>query len=332
MSVKLFMRLKLALLLFILVALLQVSASSASDELDLRPFIKPGLHTAVQSIGGYVRQVVIYSPGLIKKGELLPVVFVLHGAGGNGTEAIRRYGWEQEAVTGHFFVVALQGLPVRPSEPSSFLVNPNIWRDHRPGLANNQVDDMAYFETVLNEIEQGLPVDPKRVYVTGFSNGAGMTFLLGAAYADRIAAIAPLSSHNPQTAILPSRPMNLLYMTGTEDPLNPIAGGEVKLPWGNISQRAPLQESINTWLEWDGCSREGTVLSDLDGVKKVMYGPGRDNVEVIVYTIDGMGHHWPGSREALPQSIVGPSRDPIRATDVIWDFFTYHPMGAPVSH
>ncbi len=56
------------------------------------------------------------------------------------------------------------------------------------------------------------------------------------------------------------------------------------------------------------------------------YGPGRDNSEILFTTVEGNGHHWPGTTEPLPGAISGPALDPFHATDQIGDFFKTHPL------
>ncbi|MEI9998131.1 MAG: PHB depolymerase family esterase [Verrucomicrobiota bacterium] len=65
----------------------------------------------------------------------------------------------------------------------------HVWRDGRT-VISGRVDDVHFFEALLVHLQSALPVDPRRVYLTGFSNGAGMAFTLGAHFADRLAAIA----------------------------------------------------------------------------------------------------------------------------------------------
>jgi polyhydroxybutyrate depolymerase len=69
------------------------------------------------------------------------------------------------------------------------------------------------------------------------------------------------------------------------------------------------------------------LISDEHGIKRVAYGPGKDGVEFLFWTIDGMGHHWPGSKtEGLPDSIIGPGTDKMEATDAIWKFLSRHTL------
>jgi polyhydroxybutyrate depolymerase len=58
----------------------------------------------------------------------------------------------------------------------------------------------------------------------------------------------------------------------------------------------------------------------------ITYSPCEDMSEVIFYTIDGMGHTWPGGFSLLPEAWVGKTSDKLKANNVIWEFFKGHPM------
>jgi polyhydroxybutyrate depolymerase len=182
---------------------------------------------------------------------------------------------------------------------------------------------------LLDKLEAALPVDAHRVYVTGFSNGAGMTFCLGAHFPDRIAAIAPVSSQSFVTATSLARPLPVYYLTGTADPLIPFHGGPsaiLTFPLRSGFSYPPVQDSVDTWARLDGCPPSPHVVSDAGGVRVVRYGPGNGGSEILFTTIEGNGHHWPDTVEPLPHFICGPTLDPFNATDRIWEFFVRHPL------
>jgi polyhydroxybutyrate depolymerase len=320
-------RLFLACLLlapFILRAIAQETATM--PETDFNVLRTPGRHVMSIPFGGHNRRFIVVTPSHPKAGENLPLVFFFHGAGGSALQATRTYGWAEKAESEHFFAVFPEGLPVRPDGVGSFLLNPHIWRDEREGMQKRGVDDVRFFEDLLNKIEDVLPVDPKRVYVTGFSNGAGMTFTLGSHFSDRIAAIAPVSSQSFVHIDTLARPLPVYYLAGTADPLVPYHGGESKLPWGQVRNMPPVQESVDTWAKLDGCPAEPQVMGEEGGVRVLRYGPGKGNAEVVFTTVEGNGHHWPGTIEPLPKAISGPAVDPFNATDRIWEFFVRHPI------
>ena len=98
------------------------------------------------------------------------------------------------------------------------------------------------------------------------------------------------------------------------------------LSWGGHRDWPPVQDSVDYWAKLDGCAPEPQVISDQDGVRVLRYGPGQAGAEVLFTTIEGNGHHWPGTVEPLPHIICGPTLDPFHATDRIWDFFLRHPL------
>jgi polyhydroxybutyrate depolymerase len=314
--------------LFFLAGTSDISAKSAADSslvTDYNKFLVPGKYRAALRLDERNRQFLIVTPPGMKTDRPLPIVFFFHGAGGTAEQAARTYGWVEKARKEKFIVVFPQGLGARPDSPSRLVLNPNIWRDERADIPNI-VNDVHFFETLLNELESVLPIDARRVYVTGFSNGAGMTFTLGSHFSDRIAAIAPVSSQSFIHADKLARPLPIYYLVGTADPLIPYHGGTVTLPWGNTRTLPPVQETVDTWAMLDGCPVLPTTVSDKAGVRVVRYGPGQGGSELLFTTVEGNGHHWPDTIEPLPAAISGPSLDPFSATDRIWEFFERHPL------
>jgi polyhydroxybutyrate depolymerase len=292
---------------------------------DFNKFVLPGVHAGSVPVGDFDRDFVILTPKGASFDRPAPIVFFLHGAGGSAEQAMQTYGWVQKAKQEHFFVVFPQGLGFRPGKPSAFLSNPAVWRDGSSPAADN-VDDLEFFSTLLTKLEEVLGIDKRRIFVTGFSNGGGMAFALGARFSDRIAAIAPVASHSYVTTDKLARPLPVYYLVGAADPLVPLAGGTVTLPWGTTRTWPPIQDSVDQWVRLDGCATKPEETNDRDGVKVLRYKPRHDDAEVLFTVVQGNGHHWPTSTEPLPPTMSGPTRDPFSATDTIWDFFRHHPL------
>jgi polyhydroxybutyrate depolymerase len=293
---------------------------------DFSGLAQPGVHRETLDFGEHERKFIVVTPENGASGHRLPVVFFFHGAGGNAEQAMRTYGWAEKAQTEHFLAVFPEGLGAKPDRPGSFLLNPNIWRDGRVGQPAPEINDVGFFAELLRLLEASAPVDQNRIFVTGFSNGAAMTFTLGARFADRIAAIAPVSSQSFARETSLPRPLPVYYLVGMADPLVPYDGRNVRLIWGTRLNHPPIQESLDQWLRLDGCGTAPISENAHEGVDIATYG-GPSPGSVIVFTrVEGNGHHWPGTVEPLPEAISGPRLDPFDATDVIWKFFQTHPL------
>lgn len=85
----------------------------------------------------------------------------------------------------------------------------------------------------------------------------------------------------------------------------------------------PAREWAAGWASRNGCDQTPKVTFQKGQVTGETWGNCRDGADVILYTIEGGGHSWPGS-DMLPQ--LGITTKDINATDVIWDFFAAHPM------
>jgi polyhydroxybutyrate depolymerase len=226
----------------------------------------------------------------------LPLVMMLHGAGGSAAFAAEETGWSHLADGAGFAVVYPEGMPIRPDKKPKFLTNPQAWTD---GSGRGRHDDSGFLIAIVDDLRE--LVNPKRIYVTGFSNGAGMTFRFAAEHADRIAAIAPVAGHCSVVDPKPVRPVPTFYLIGDADPLAPLVGGAVRTPWGKAANQPPISQSLDRWA---------TAISEP---------PGSESFPVEV--IPGLGHHWPGGKGLLGEKLGGPVISTVDATAEIWNFF-----------
>jgi len=200
-----------------------------------------------------------------------------------------------------------------------------------------KVDDVRYFTDLIDTLQKIYNIDPARVYLTGFSNGAAMVHRLACELPDRIAAIAPVAGGNQFSAIdycTPVHGMPVLEIHGTDDRCWPFAGGPqlcggVSLPGDFISTPA----TIAGWASRDGCQATPVAedLPDIDTrdgttVTRLSY-PGCSNGDdVVVLRINGGGHTWPGGSPTLPLAMVGNVSRELSTSRVMWEFFKAHPM------
>lgn len=231
-------------------------------------------------------------------------------------------GWAEKADKEGFIAVAPDGLGAAPKLPTNFKLNPMVWNSGqlRSGSPRTAIDDVAFFRQLLDELKEMAPHDSNRVYCVGHSNGGGMTLRAAAESSERFAAIGMvaglLAIEKPQ----PQKPMPTLYIIGTKDPLVPVDGGEAKTPWG-VRQHPPISEPLAKWAKAIGCDTEPKVISNEGGIKRVEYPPKADGPKLTVIYVEGHGHHWPGAKAALPDTLMGRNTSILNATDTIWEFF-----------
>ena len=136
-----------------------------------------------------------------------PLIVALHGAGGSGAKFERHSGWDGLAQRVHVLV----------AYPNSFTRG---WRN------NGQVD-VQFLSSMLDAIERDYKVDRRRVYFTGFSSGAFMTYRVACDLASRVPAIGPVAGAPVRDcAPAPLRPVAVIHIHGTADARVPYLGGQ----------------------------------------------------------------------------------------------------------
>jgi polyhydroxybutyrate depolymerase len=268
--------------------------------------------------GGFRREWLLWAAP-----EGAPLVVFLTGTGGTALWADGETGWSELAAREGFALVIPEALPPNPAAPPTFLTNPPRWNDGSPqSFEGPQPDDVAFLTTVIDDTVNRLKLDPRCVFVTGFSNGAGMAFRFASERAERITALAPVAGYCWQQNPTPSQPVPTLYTVGTADLLIPIRGGEVQLPWNNrLVRRPPVTETLERWAVAIGCAPLPVLQRDDKTVRVDRY-PG--SVPFDAVTIEGLGHHWPGGKAQLNPRMVGPPSNAVNATEMIWAFFSNH--------
>ena len=154
----------------------------------------------------------------------------------------------------------------------------------------------------------------RRIFATGLSNGAFMTSAVACAYSDRIAAVAPVAGIRDIAGCTFRRPVPVIAFHGTADRLLPY-GGHAPL-------MLPVHDWAASWAARNGCASGPVVVYAEADVKAEQWSTCRYGADVVLYTIDGKGHSWPGST-VMPALITSQT---ISATRIMWDFFAAHPI------
>lgn len=251
----------------------------------------------------------------------MPVVLLLHGAGGNSRNVMRQSRIGEEADGRGVLVVAADGTAPRPESPPQFLANPQMWNDgsgRRTGPAY-EVDDVGFLAALLDKVAQRFPIDAARVYAMGFSNGASMALRLAAELPERIAAVAADAGHPFVPPASGTRPVPTICVCGTVDPLIPLGGGKVGLPWGTSMLQPPYAERIAWWAREQRCDPTPQTDAPSSGVARSRW-HGPNGAEVVLYLVDGAGHVWPGGSSTMSELVVGSDPGTFDATGAMLDF------------
>jgi len=282
----------------------------------------PGDHFRTVAVDGRERSYSVHVPPNYDATKPTPVVLAFHGAATNGPVMMISSDLSTKADEAGFLVVYPNG-----SGKGNLML---VWNSGglRAPHAKRLPDDVAFVERLLDDLATVVHVDPKRVYATGMSNGGMMCYRLAAELSDRIAAIAPVSGTMAVDSWRPKRPVAVIHFHGTEDKLVPYNGPDKKIE--KVMSFRSVGETIRMAARFNGCPRKPDIRrvpnthDDNTAVTKTAFGPGREGAEVILYTIEGGGHTWPGRPWPVPW--LGKTTRDISANDLIWEFFQKHPM------
>ena len=309
-----------------------VSGGTARADAAPPRLVSSGDHNFTIRVDELDRRYTVHVPPGYNGMASAPVVIMLHGGGGTGKAAATETGWASKADEAGFLAVFPDAMPPDPTRPSRFRGNPQLWNDGSDRFYPGQTapDDIGFVNAMLDEMITQFAVDQRQIFVTGFSNGASMSFRIGAELSNRIAAIAPVAGALWLEPLRLECPVSMIYITGTADPLNPIEGGVPRLATGHSDKirakpKPPVRDTILKWRKALECPNTPRSTSQANGVRTEIYGPGRGGAEVVYVTVEGLGHTWAGGRSLLPEFMVGKRSDKIKATDMIWEFFQKHP-------
>jgi polyhydroxybutyrate depolymerase len=261
---------------------------------------------------GQQRPYLLYVPKSYDRAEPTALVISLHGAAGWPAQQRNLSRWNQLADAQGFIVVYPSGSGV-----------PKIWHvDRGAGLMR----DVRFVAALIDTLEAAYNIDPTRIYANGLSNGGAMAFVLSCTLADRIAAVGLVAAAQtlPSSWCTDDRAVPMIAFHGAADPIVPYRGGQGGDPFNPVKDTFPaVQDWVASWARRNRCGRTPRDSAVAADVTRRAYPRCADHAAVVLYTIQGGGHSWPGGKP-LPAWWVGPTSHSIDATSQTWAFFGEH--------
>jgi polyhydroxybutyrate depolymerase len=259
---------------------------------------------------GQQRSYLLHVPPRYDGRKPTPLVISMHGTAMWPAQQMNLSRWNRVADQ-HGFIV------VYPSGSGA----PRNWHVDRGA---GRTRDVRFISDLIDRLEASYNIDPTRIYADGMSNGAGMAFVLSCTLSDRIAAVGLVAAAQtlPWSWCTDPRPVPMIAFHGTADPMVPYGGGPSGDPFNPLTFPA-LRDWTASWARRNRCAPnpvDSVVAAD---VTRLQYTNCADEAAVVLYTIRGGGHSWPGGKP-LPEWFVGRTSSSIDATSQMWAFFRDH--------
>jgi polyhydroxybutyrate depolymerase len=275
------------------------------------------------TIDGYSRYYLIHTPPEEFLNKEVPLLFVLHGGGGTAT-GIPKFTdgiFNDLADQDGFIVIYPNGIDKQ-------------WNDGRKidtRASKENVDDVGFIQKIIEDVSTKYKVDDKRIFTCGISNGGFMSSRLACDLSHIFKGVGIVTaqiSKEYASKCSPENPVSLIIMNGTEDPLVPYNGGDIKVFKKKRGEIISTDEFVNMWRDFNHCSSDMKVtnLPDLDltdgcTIEKTSYSNCKDESKVELYKIIGGGHTWPGGKKYLTEGLVGKVCYDINGYKEMWNFF-----------
>ncbi len=289
------------------------------------------------TFGHRARSYLLHIPPAAAAGRPLPLVLNLAGATQNGLLEEFQSGMDSSSDKEGYLVAYPNGTRI-----STVLTPDPVARQAQYGWNAGQccglpvtrhVNDVGFLLKVVSDIAWRTPVDLRRVYATGISNGGMMAYALAAEASDHFAAISTVAGQVEIPTIHPTRAVPTMEFHSVDDPIATFDGVPNKDPRLRLS----VMEGIDQWVRADGCSttpHDGrTIVGAVGSVSAgetatlIRYTHCLSDAEVALWRFAGSGHVWPGAtfNTGPPNTwiLAGVGRGIVLvdANEAMWQFF-----------
>jgi polyhydroxybutyrate depolymerase len=271
------------------------------------PVPTAGDRTLTLIAAGTARSALVHVAPGSEPGVPRPLVLALHGAYNNPDDHALLTGLSAVA-DAHGFVVAY---PAATGEDQAWGIRTEA------GTAA----DVAFISALIDRLGRDLCLDPRRVFVSGFSAGGGMAKVLACRLDGRIAGIELVAAvYGPELGdCLPAHPVPTLAFAGILDPLLPYYGGRIPIPlFADWPPVIGAEAFMAAWAANNGCTGDPAVGEPIGWAEPVVYQGCA--APTLLYRLGDAGHTWPGS-PGEPGPFGWINRD-VSASELAWSFFS----------
>ena len=249
-----------------------------------------------------------------------PLVIALHGFSGNAKTIEKISQLSEYAVKENFFVAYPNGFGL----PGNLVFSWNATFCCANAKIHNS-NDIGFIKTLINFLCNKYPIDPRKIFITGISNGAMMTHRLGIELGDMVAGIIPVAGAigtvfpRPFQFDISQHPLNVIIFHGLKDTFIPFNGD--KGVTQNPNQFLPVKDQVKYWITVNKCNPEPIIETLAEGkVIKESYTSDITQKKVIFYLLKEGTHTWPGGIRGLTAAGEPVSKEICDASQIIVDF------------
>jgi polyhydroxybutyrate depolymerase len=239
---------------------------------------------------------------------------------GSGTQFRRTSGLDGLAESNRFLVVYPDGVGVKVGGTEQL----RTWNGgYCCGRAvADDVDDVVFLRTLVDEIAARHPVDRARVTAMGHSNGGIMAYRLACEASDVFVAVALQAGSLGVDDCRPSEPVSLVHLHGTDDAAHPIEGGRGNGVAGVAFH--PARDGVDSLVTVNGCPAPPEVTTEAS-VTTTTWSPCERGTAVSFVVVEGGTHPWMGNESARRGT---PASMGVDASAALWAFLATHPRRA----
>jgi polyhydroxybutyrate depolymerase len=256
-------------------------------------------------------------PGTGATFRAYPLVIVLHGSSSDGQSIEAESGMDVVADSALFLVAYPNGTGGR------FNVLASDWNAGTccGGAYRDGIDDIAFLTALIKHASQHIAVDPKRIYVAGFSAGALMAYHAGCQLSSTVAAVAVVEGSLADDNCHPAKGVSLWAVHGTND--DQVAYDEPSATTFSaivpVVARA-LPPSVQYWTTLQKCTGGSTKIVSA-AISLITLTGCASSTGIEFNRILGGTHGWPGG--TVEPGSVAPMNG-LKASTEMWKFFAKH--------